>query len=106
GENFFDRALVNGKLEGSDVSYVNGIDVASGAASSALDALVRGEEVHDEIDPEEGGWELDAGEGVTPQVDLDEGTAVEEDMGAEAAPGISETELWVRNSPFAADHVA
>jgi coatomer protein complex subunit alpha (xenin) len=105
GENFFDRALANGKLESSDVSYVNGIDIANVAASSALDALVRGEEVHDEIDPE-GGWELDAGEGVAPQVDLDEGTAVEEDMGAEAAPGISETELWIRNSPFAADHVA
>lgn len=30
----------------------------------------------------------------------------EVDLGAGANPGVSETELWTRNSPFAADHVA
>jgi len=39
-------------------------------------------------------------------VDLDKGMAVEEDMGGKATPGISETELWIHNSLFAADHVA
>lgn len=28
------------------------------------------------------------------------------DLGAGANPGVKETELWVRNSPFAPDHVA
>lgn len=30
----------------------------------------------------------------------------EEELGAGATPGVNETELWVRNSPLAADHVA
>lgn len=30
----------------------------------------------------------------------------EADLGAGATPEVSETELWTRNSPFAADHIA
>ena len=61
GENFFDKALANGNLEGGDdVPYVNGIDTAGAAASSALDAWAKEEEVQDEVDADEGGWELDA----------------------------------------------
>jgi coatomer subunit alpha len=72
-----------------------------------LDAWAKKEEARDDIDPEEGGWELDAGEGVPHQDSIDESAAVEEeDIGAGAMPGVSETKLWIRNSPFAADHVA
>jgi len=58
---------------------------------------------------EDGGWELDAVEGDTHLEAADEEVSPvveDEDLGAGATPGISETELWVRNSPFAADHVA
>ena len=36
----------------------------------------------------------------------EEAAEEEADLGAGATPGVSETELWTRNSPFAADHVA
>ena len=105
GENFFDRALVNGQLEGGvEPAYVNG-DAAAG--HSALDAWAKEEEVHDDIDPEEGGWELDADGGEFQSAAEGEQIAVEEEeLGAGATPGPSETDLWVRNSPLAVDHVA
>lgn len=109
GESFFDRALANGNLEdGTDVPYVNGYGTAGAAASSALDDWAKEEETHDEIELEEGGWDLDAdGEEVQAQADKDEELFEEEaDVGAGAAPGVNETELWTRNSPFAGDHVA
>lgn len=105
GENFFDRALREGKLEaGAEPSYVNGD--AGGGASSALDDWARDEE-HVEENPEEGGWDLEAGEDfeVNALAAHDE-AAEDEELGAGAAPGISEVELWVRNSQLAADHVA
>jgi hypothetical protein len=106
GENFFDRALVNGQLEGGvEPAYVNGDAAAAG--HSALDAWAQ-EEKQEDIDPEEGGWELDAdGEEFQPAVDAEEAPVEEEEeLGAGATPGPSETELWVRNSPLAGDHVA
>lgn len=109
GENFFDHALANGHLEGgAEVPYVNGVDATGAAASSALDAWAKEEEVHEEIDPEEGGWELDAdgGDVHSEAADDEVGGIEDEDLGAGATPGVSETELWIRNSPFAADHVA
>jgi len=111
GESFFDRALANGKLEGgADVPYVNGYDVAGVTASSALDAWAKEEETQDEIDPEEVGWELDAEDAYPQTAPLgasEAGAAAEiEDLGPGATPGFSEMELWVRNSPFAADHAA
>lgn len=109
GENFFDRALANGSLEGGvEPAYVNG-DAAAAGAHHALDAWAREEEIHDEIDPEEGGWELDAdGAEFETAVEGKEAVVEEEDaeLGAGATPGVNETELWVRNSPLAADHVA
>ncbi|KII84248.1 hypothetical protein PLICRDRAFT_701838 [Plicaturopsis crispa FD-325 SS-3] len=107
GENFFDRALASGKLEpGADVPYTNG-DVGA-AASSALDAWAKEEEEED-LEVEEGGWELDAdGDDALSEGgdDAEEAAVDEEELGAGAAPGVSETELWTRNSPFAGDHVA
>ena len=104
GENFFDRALANGALEsGVESTYVDGD--ANTAASSALEAWARDEEIHEEIPPEEGGWELDVEEGANATEEVVEEVA-EEELGASAAPGADETELWVRNSPLAADHVA
>lgn len=105
GENFFDRALANGALEsGVESTYVDGD--ANTAASSALEAWARDEEIHEEIPPEEGGWELDVDEeGANATEEVVE-EVVEEELGASATPGADETELWIRNSPLAADHVA
>ncbi|PPR07467.1 hypothetical protein CVT26_013437 [Gymnopilus dilepis] len=105
GESFFDRALANGQLEGGvEPSYVNG-DATAG--HSALDAWAK-EEEHEDIDPEEGGWELDADGGEFQSAVEGEETEAEaeEELGAGATPGPSETDLWVRNSPAAVDHVA
>lgn len=107
GENFFDRALATGQLDGEvEVPYVNGHDPSGFAASSALDAWAKEEETHDDIDPEAGGWELDADGGEAPEATEHEEPGPDFEPGAGAAPGTSEVELWVNNSPFAADHVA
>lgn len=107
GESFFDRALANGHLEANgETPYLNGVGGA--AASTALDDWAKDEEILDDIPPEEGGWDLDAGGGDAQAEDLDAAEEVEEltDSGAAASPGVKESELWVRNSPFPADHVA
>lgn len=107
GENFFDKALANGNLEGGDDShYANGAD--AGAAASALDAWAKEEEEQDDIDADDGGWELDAdGEDIVGEDEEEAEVAAEdEDLGASATPGPDERKLWMNNSPFAADHVA
>ena len=103
GENYFEKALANGVLEG-DEPHVNGIDGVA-AGSSALDDWAKDEEVQEVIPPEEGGWDLDADD-EEEEEEEDEGPEPEEELGAGATPGASETALWVRNSPFAGDHVA
>ena len=66
------------------------------------------EEVHDEIDPEEGGWDLDATAADAHEDQQETSEEFEEvtDLGAGASPGAKETDLWVRNSPFPGAHVA
>ncbi|KAL0959956.1 hypothetical protein HGRIS_011620 [Hohenbuehelia grisea] len=107
-ENFWDRALASGALEGGVESpYANG-DAGGVAASSALDAWAKEEEeIPDDLDPEEGGWELDADGGdFQSAADEEEAVPEDEELGAGASPGVSEVEHWTRNSPLAADHVA
>ena len=102
GENYFEKALANGVLEGGE-PYVNGIDGAA-AGASVLDDWAKDEEVHEDIPPEEGGWDLDAD--ADEAEEEEEAPEPEEELGAGITPGVSETALWVRNSPFAGDHVA
>ncbi|THH32069.1 hypothetical protein EUX98_g2109 [Antrodiella citrinella] len=106
-ESVFDRALANGALEGgADVPYVNGHDAAA-AATSALDEWAKEEEGPDDIAADEDGWDLDAGaEEILSEPEQPEDEEVEVDLGAGATPGVSEAELWTRNSPFASDHAA
>ncbi|KAJ7664311.1 coatomer WD associated region-domain-containing protein [Mycena rosella] len=110
GQNFFDRALANGSLEGGvEPAYVNGDAAAAAGASSALDAWAKDEEIHDDLDPEEGGWELDADAGEyqgAEAVDEEELDVAQDDELPGSTPGVSEVEHWARNSPLAADHVA
>jgi coatomer subunit alpha len=103
GESFFEKALVNGHLEAGEVPYVNGVDHGGVAASAALDDWAKEEELHEDIAPEEAGWDLDAGgEDVHDEPDEEE----QEELGPGATPGVAETALWARNSPFVGDHVA
>ena len=103
GESFFDRALANGNLE-TGVEPQNG-DAA--VTSVALDDWAKDEE--QDLTADEDGWDLDVGgdgkgneDEVTEDVDDEE----EEELGAGAAPGVDETEVWTRNSPFAGDHAS
>ena len=103
GENYFEKALANGALEGGE-PYVNGIDGAA-AGSSALDDWAKDEETQEEIPPDDGGWDLDA-DAEEAEEEEEEEPDLEEELGAGATPGVSETVLWARNSPFAGDHIA
>lgn len=107
GESFFDRAMANGNLEGGgDVPYMNGHDAAGAAATSALDAWAK-EEEGEELEVEEDEWGLDGGgEEAQAEAATEEEDFEEAELGAGASPGVSETELWTRNSPFAGDHIA
>lgn len=102
GENYFEKALANGALEGGE-PYVNGID-GTAVGSSALDDWAKDEEAQEEIPPDGEGWDLDAD--AEEAEEEEEEPDLEEELGAGATPGVSETALWVRNSPFAGDHVA
>ncbi len=82
GESFFDRALVNGNLETGVEPHANG---DAGAASVALSGDTRTDEAEEAED--------------------DKAEEAEE-LGPGAAPGVDETEVWTRNSPFAGDHVS
>lgn len=93
-ENFFEKALASGALQAApETSYVN-----------SLDDMVEPEggagETFEDAEEEAGDWGLDEPE--------EEATAEaeDEDAGASATEGVSELELWIKNSPFAADHVA
>jgi coatomer subunit alpha len=96
-ENFFEKALVNGHIPAApEGSYANALDDLV-ERDEATGAEWEGEEAAEDA---EGGWDLDE-----PEEDAAE-EVEEEEAGASATEGVSELELWVRNSPFAADHVA
>ena len=108
-ESFWDHALANRHLDiDGEILYANGIDGSGPALSSVLDDWAKEEGTQDAIDPEEGGWELDAAGGETEDQEEEfEDTIDEEDtLGAGATAGVGENDLWVRNSPFTADHAA
>jgi coatomer protein complex subunit alpha (xenin) len=98
-ENFFEKAMANGGLTdpSSSTAYVNGVD-----STPALDEWEAGEVTQEEEVADGEGWDLDEGVGAE---DTEQAGDVA-DSTAGAAAGVSETELWTRNSPFAADHVA
>ncbi|KAF8531096.1 coatomer subunit alpha-2 [Gautieria morchelliformis] len=106
GENFFEKALVNGHVEESgEASYLNGVD---GHGVSAADDWMGDDRAAEEDEAEDAaGWDLDT-EDIEAHAEVGEELVddVDGEAGAGAAPGVSEGELWVRNSPFAADHVA
>ena len=64
---------------------------------ASLDEVVDSESLSD--------WLEDVEEAEEEEAEAEE-AAEDQDLGAGATPGASETEYWVRNSPLAADHVS
>lgn len=107
-ESFFDRALAaaaSGEAAAGD--YANGDDAGdrglddwAGEDGIAIDGTAAAEEAED-------AWDLSP-EDEHDQAGDDELEAeqIDEDLGGAIVAGIPESELWVRNSPLAADHVA
>ncbi|KAF8343107.1 coatomer WD associated region-domain-containing protein [Cantharellus anzutake] len=102
-ESVFEKALVSGALEAptNPEPYINGHVDGSSAGLGEWEGggALTGEDGVDD------GWALD--EVATPD-DQTNGHLEDELKGeaASAQPGVSETELWVRNSPYAGDHIA
>jgi coatomer protein complex subunit alpha (xenin) len=107
-ETFFDKALNQAATVDSaghlqeQPAYVNGT-----AAEEELDAWEAEGVVADEpAEDAEDAWDIaptEPEEGIAA-----EGQGAEESLAEAdgASPGVSETQVWVRNSPLAADHVA
>ena len=108
GESFFDRALANGSTDGlTNGDAVNGV----GHAGDQLDAWAADEQVTIEDGDEAGedeGWNLDAEVIAAPEEEavVAEVQGGEADLSAGVSAGVAENDLWMRNSPLAADHAA
>jgi len=112
GDNFFAKALAKALANGHSITEAprtNGDVADQGAAElsawGAEDPLAVDESGADAEDGEEG-WDIDVEVPETADEQQDEAEvedAVPEDN---MSPGITENEIWVRNSPLAADHVA
>jgi coatomer protein complex subunit alpha (xenin) len=112
GESFFDRALASGSTEnfvGQDPSTSNG---ANGDRDQ-LDAWANDAGDADEVagEDEDEGWDLDAEViAIEDEVEEDEATGadggVEADLSEGVSQGVKEDEMWIKNSPLAADHAA
>jgi len=108
GESFFDRALAHGGVDG-----LAGDGVPNGMANGGdqLDAWAADEQIDaadgDEAGEDEG-WDLDAEVIAAPEEEIVEAEAVggEADLSEGVSPGVAENDVWVRNSPIAADHAA
>lgn len=117
GESFFDRALANGSTEGfvgQDPSSSSGAAGVNGG--DQLDAWANEDINGDGVDGADGegdedeGWDLDA-EVIAPAEDEADQTGmdvdtVDADLSEGVSAGVAENDMWVRNSPLAADHAA
>jgi coatomer protein complex subunit alpha (xenin) len=113
GESFFDRALANGGAAdgfnaGESSTAMNGGEQLDAWAAGDEDAEMNGDE--DDGDEDEG-WDLDAEVIAAPEEEEVEGeigggSGVEADLSEGVSQGVNENEMWVRNSPLAADHAA
>lgn len=113
GDNFFAKALLNGHdapRANGDVADEGAAELSSWGNENPLHASLddgHGDGGQDEDGEEEAeGWDLDAE--VPEEAHEEEQNHEDENAAPEDAmsPGISEHEIWVRNSPLAADHIA
>jgi coatomer protein complex subunit alpha (xenin) len=101
-QSFFEKALL-GQVEGlsledESVAPSNGFGFDEGGEEDA--AKNTGNLIDADDDEDAAGWDM--GDDIVPEVESD---FVNVDS-AEAGAGSSEADLWARNSPLAADHVA
>ncbi|WVR09311.1 hypothetical protein IAU60_006376 [Kwoniella sp. DSM 27419] len=105
GESFFDRALANGGVDGL-LGEPSGTEGEEQLDAWAADVQVGDEEIGEDGDEDEG-WDLDADVIVPPEEEAaPEEEQGEADLSEGVSAGISEDELWTRNSPLAVDHAA
>ena len=108
GESFFDRALANGGADGlANGEFTNG----KSNGGDQLDAWAADEQVESADEDEAGedeGWDLDPEVIAAPEEEAVEAEVAggEADLSEGVSPGVAENEMWVRNSPLAADHAA
>ena len=95
---FFEKALL-GEAEGGDdeAPITNGVDHGDAVEE---EGTTRDGQLGEEEDEDAAGWDM--GDDINVEVEPD---FVNVDS-AETGPGSSEADLWSRNSPIAADHVA
>lgn len=100
-QSFFEKALL-GQVEGlsldDDTQAANGMDIDDGGDDSATK---KNGTLLDDDDEDVAGWDM--GEDVVPEVESD---FVNVDSADAGGAGSSEADLWARNSPLAADHIA
>lgn len=96
---FFEKALLGevGAVDEEEAPIANGFDHADGVDD---EAVARDGQLDEEEDEDAAGWDM--GDDINVEVEPD---FVNVDS-AETGPGSSEADLWIRNSPLAADHVA
>ena len=97
---FFEKALLGevGALDEDAAPVSNGFDHIDGAEEE--DGLTKDAQLGDEEEEDVGGWDM--GDDINVEADSDFVNVESTDAGA----GGSEADLWSRNSPLAADHVA
>lgn len=102
---FFEKVLL-GQVEAlslEDKSAANGTGETNGfdAFNDMVDDEFAPKDNDAEFEEDGGGWDID-----DELLDVDDEDEVDVVQDAAAASGVSEADLWVRNSPVAADHVA
>ena len=97
GHSSFEKALL-GETGGDDAAIIDGLDEEPPTEQDGLTTAVEGGE-----EEEDAGWDM--GDDVTLEAG-GESDFVNVDIPDSTGPGSSEAELWARNSPLAADHVA
>jgi coatomer protein complex subunit alpha (xenin) len=107
GVSFFDRALANGGMD-AESSTANGTGEQLDAWAVDAGGVDDGDLGEDHAAEDEG-WDLDAEVVEVPEEEeVDDVLAPGEssDLSEGVSQGVSENEMWMRNSPLAADHAA
>ena len=97
---FFEKALLGEDVDADDEAVVtsNGLDHTDGLVED--EPMTRNGHLGEEEEEEAAGWDM--GDDINVEVESD---FVNVDS-AEAGAGSSEADMWARNSPIAADHIA
>lgn len=95
---FFEKALLGEAVDDDAAPISNGFDYADGVEED--EAVTHDAQLGDEEEEDAAGWDM--GDDINVEAESD---FVNVDS-AEAGAGSTEADIWARNSPLAADHVA